>query len=184
MGKSDCKYYFAYGSNINLKQMDYRCPNAVPVMPVVLHDYDLTFRGGGVATIVPQDGAVVHGLLWEITPECEGSLDIYEGYPNLYRKESVQVVNPQGKNADRAIQAMVYIMTDRYKEPSLPSGMYFRGIYDGFRQNGMDTKPLMQSLEKIKREVAERYQDDPWYEFGRKWRQDIPKDHKPKGRGR
>ena len=181
MGEDECKYYFAYGSNINLEQMDYRCPNAVPLMPVVLRGYDLTFRGGGVATIVPRKGAAVHGLLWAVTPECEQSLDIYEGYPHLYRKESVQVVDPKTNTGYRV---MVYVMTDRFKEPSLPTEMYFHGIYEGFRQNGMDTRPLMRSLEKIKQEVAERYQDDPWYEFGRKWRQDIPKANKPKGRSR
>ena len=181
MGDQLCKYYFAYGSNINLKQMDYRCPNAVPVMPVELHGYDLTFRGGGVATIVPQKDAVVQGLLWEITPKCERSLDCYEGYPHLYGKEYLRVVDPK---TNTGYQVMVYIMTERYTEPSLPGEMYFRGIYEGFRQNGMDTKPLMQSLEKIKKEVEERYQDDPWYEFGRKWRQDIPKNHKPKDRSR
>ena len=30
------KYYFAYGSNINLNQMERRCPDATVVEPVVL----------------------------------------------------------------------------------------------------------------------------------------------------
>ena len=49
------RLYFAYGSNINLDQMAYRCPAAQVVGPVVLEDYKLLFRGNargnGVATI-------------------------------------------------------------------------------------------------------------------------------------
>ena len=54
------RLYFAYGSNINLDQMAYRCPAAQVVGPVVLEDYKLLFRGNargnGVATIAPHKG--------------------------------------------------------------------------------------------------------------------------------
>ena len=39
------KLYFAYGSNINLKQMAYRCPDAHMVSPIILENYELLFRG-------------------------------------------------------------------------------------------------------------------------------------------
>ena len=94
------RLYFAYGSNINLDQMDRRCPNAQVVGPVVLENYKLLFRSNtrnaGVATIRPHKGRKVHGLLWKITPECEKSLDIYEGYPRLYEKEDVTVRDSSG----------------------------------------------------------------------------------------
>ena len=72
--------YFAYGSNINLNQMEYRCPDASVVGPVTLENYELLFRRGGFATIAPKEGETVQGLLWNLTPECERSLDRYEGY--------------------------------------------------------------------------------------------------------
>ena len=82
------RLYFAYGSNINLEQMAVRCPAAQVVGPAVLDGYELLFRGNrrgtGVATIEPLAGSQVHGLLWMLTPECERSLDVYEGYPSLY----------------------------------------------------------------------------------------------------
>ena len=66
------KLYFAYGSNINLEQMAFRCPEAHVVGPVILENYGLLFRGNargnGVATITPKEGGQVHGLLWRITP--------------------------------------------------------------------------------------------------------------------
>ena len=107
------KLYFAYGSNINLDQMAHRCPDATPVGPVMLENYELLFRGmtnhGGVATIRPKHGSYVYGLMWKLTPECEKSLDHYEGYPHLYRKEQVTVFDAKGQE----VPVMVYIMNDR-----------------------------------------------------------------------
>ena len=81
-------YYFAYGSNMNLDQMAYRCPAAFVVENVKLDGYRLTFcgmgKGSGVATILPEEGSRVEGVLWKLTPECEKRLDFYEGYPHLY----------------------------------------------------------------------------------------------------
>lgn len=95
------KLYFAYGSNINLSQMSYRCPAAEVVGPVVLEDHQLLFRGNyrgnGVATIAPCEGQNVQGLLWRITPECEKSLDVYEAFPRLYDKQPVTVQDRDGK---------------------------------------------------------------------------------------
>ena len=87
------RYYFAYGSNCNLGQMAHRCPDATLVGRVTLQNYRLTFNGrgmmrsGGVASVRRHNGRYVPGLLWEITPECERSLDRYEGYPHLYGKK-------------------------------------------------------------------------------------------------
>ena len=54
-------YYFAYGSNMNLDQMAYRCPAASVVEKVKLEGYRLTFcgrgKGCGVATILPEEGS-------------------------------------------------------------------------------------------------------------------------------
>ena len=105
--------YFAYGSNINLGQMEYRCPDASVVGPVVLEGWELLFRRGGFATIAPKEGETVQGLLWSITPECERSLDRYEGYPRFYDKKMVTVRDSEG----RSLSVMAYIMDDRFREP-------------------------------------------------------------------
>ena len=39
------KYYLAYGSNLNIRQMQMRCPGAKPVGTMVLEDYELLFKG-------------------------------------------------------------------------------------------------------------------------------------------
>ena len=51
--------YFAYGSNINLDQMRYRCPDATVYGQAVLDNYDLRFRGSGVSPRRPCCGASV-----------------------------------------------------------------------------------------------------------------------------
>ena len=137
------KLYFAYGSNINLDQMAQRCPDAQVVGPVTLENYELLFRGNlrgaGVATIAPREGSTVHGLLWNITPECERSLDYYEGYPHLYGKEPVTVHGHDGQEHT----VMAYVMTELCKEPSIPSFDYYNGILEGYRQNGLPfNRPL------------------------------------------
>ena len=58
------RLYIAYGSNINLEQMAYRCPNSKIVSKEMLKGYELEFRG--VATIVPNDKSEVPILIWEI----------------------------------------------------------------------------------------------------------------------
>lgn len=90
------RLYFAYGSNINLDQMACRCPDAGVVGTMTLENYELLFRRGGFATIAPREGKTVTGLPWSITPECERSLDFYEGYPRFYNKQTVTVRDSEG----------------------------------------------------------------------------------------
>ena len=133
--------YFAYGSNINLEQMDYRCPDATVIGPVTLENYELLFRRGAVATIAPCEGGKVHGLLWNITPECERSLDRYEGYPRFYDKRMVTVRDGEG----RELSVMAYIMDERFREPMLPSTSYYNGILEGYQQNGLPVTALKEA---------------------------------------
>ena len=125
-------YYFAYGSNMNLDQMAYRCPAASVVENVRLDGYRLTFcgrgKGSGVATILPEEGSQVEGVLWKITPECEKSLDFYEGYPHLYAP---------------------------YKDqPAIPSDLYFMGIVEGCHQNGISSRSITDALKRTRQEVG------------------------------
>lgn len=152
--------YFAYGSNINLDQMACRCPAAEVVGPVILDNYKLLFRGNyrgtGVATIKPHKGRKVYGLLWKLTPECEKSLDIYEGFPHLYDKQSVTVHDDSGQE----FTVMVYVMTDLCKTPAMPSAGYYLGIRDGFIQNGLPVKALEKAVHYSQKEVAAFYSSD------------------------
>jgi len=172
------RLYFAYGSNINLDQMAFRCPEATALMPVVLSGYELTFRGGGVATVIPKKDSEVLGLMWSLTPECERSLDRYEGYPNYYHKTDVAVTDPE---TGKIYYVMMYEMDEKYKEPCIPSASYYGGIMEGYKQNNMDTRPLRQALKKAEKEVQARQDRFFWDDFKPYAR--PSKSSKPKNRG-
>ena len=83
---TDKNLYFAYGANMHPGQMAWRCPRALANKAFVLRDWELKFYSH--ATIEHRPGASVAGVLWEITPDCESSLDMFEGYPNYYTKRT------------------------------------------------------------------------------------------------
>ena len=80
------KFYLAYGSNLNVHQMAWRCPGADVAGIATLHDYRLLFRGSGSGfylTIEPCIGSEVPVGVWSITEADEKALDRYEGYPSF-----------------------------------------------------------------------------------------------------
>lgn len=83
------KLYVAYGSNINLEQMAYRCPNSTVAGTAMLKGYELQFRHH--ATIEPNEDTEVPVVLWELDPQDERILDRYEGAPKYYRKEKIEL---------------------------------------------------------------------------------------------
>ena len=82
----DRNLYLAYGANMHPGQMEWRCPKAQASQAFILRDWELKFYSH--ATIEHRPGAEVAGVLWEITPECEQSLDAFEGFPNYYTKRT------------------------------------------------------------------------------------------------
>ena len=127
-------YYFAYGSNLNKKQMVERCPDSKPKFIATLHNYKLIFAGwsrqwrGGVASIKPFRGERVLGAIYEISETCLGRLDKYEGYPNEYNRLKVTVVDEDGD----AVEAITYIKI-RQPEETPPSKEYLAVLQQGYR---------------------------------------------------
>jgi gamma-glutamylcyclotransferase (GGCT)/AIG2-like uncharacterized protein YtfP len=151
MNKQKGIIYLAYGSNLNLEQMAYRCPNAKALGGTKLNGYRLLFRGAGcgaVATIEKHEGGSVPVLLWQITPTDEAALDRYEGYPYLYRKEMVRV-----RFEGKWLSAMVYIMNDG-RPLGYPSTYY----YDVIRQGYMDARFNLSVLAQAVKDSAARRQ--------------------------
>ena len=146
------KVYLAYGSNLNIAQMRYRCPLARPLATTILKGWELTFRGNnnhGVATIEKNKDSNVAALLWQITSSCEKSLDIYEGFPHLYRKETLTV-----KHEGKTIKTMVYILNEG---PSLasPSASYFNTILSGYRSCNLDETIFFNAVHKTMEAISE-----------------------------
>lgn len=133
------RLYVAYGSNLNIRQMKYRCPGAKLYGTGVIEDYVLQFKGqphGAFATIAPKEGAFVPVAVWEISKQNEQALDCYEGYPSHYFKQNVPV-QLDGEKVD----AMVYIMNLKMNF-GLPSQYYYGTVYEGYNDCGLDTDVL------------------------------------------
>ncbi|MBU5426937.1 gamma-glutamylcyclotransferase [Tissierella pigra] len=165
------KLYIAYGSNLNLNQMKYRCPTARVIGASELKDYELVFRGSrhsAVATIEPCEGSTVPVLLWSIQPKDEKALDRYEGYPSFYGKSGVDITVGNHKAT-----AMVYIMTEGYKLGN-PSGNYLRTIEEGYIDAGFDLDILYDAVEKTLSQIEnfeeiEKNEPEQGDIFGMKW---------------
>ena len=144
----DKRIYLAYGSNLNLEQMKHRCPTAKVIGTTFLENYKLTFRGyhgSAVATIEPAEGCRVPVMLWSILPNDEKSLDSYEGYPRLYRKETVTV-----KMDGEDVETMVYIMNEG-RPLGAPSLFYYGTIAEGYEDAGFDLGFLNRGVERSTR---------------------------------
>ena len=134
------KLYIAYGSNMNKKQMEYRCPGAKMIGKTYLENWELTMPF--YANIKMKKGKRTPILIWEISADDEEKLDRYEGYPKGYGKKDIMVnIN------NTMVSAMAYIMTDEYKkENNVPRNGYIDGIIRGYVDAGFDEsefKPRM-----------------------------------------
>lgn len=137
------RFYIAYGSNLNLTQMARRCPTAEVAGQAILKNWRLMFRGANgsaVATIERSLGYYVPVLVWKLRPQDEQALDRYEGWPYLYRKETLRIILN-----DRQISAMAYIMNEENHPYGVPSSGYLETIMIGYKSAGFDESILHQA---------------------------------------
>ena len=76
------KLYLAYGSNLNVRQMKFRCPTAKIVGVGVIKNYELLYKGsktGSYLTIEKKKDGSVPVAVWEVNEFDERRLDAYEG---------------------------------------------------------------------------------------------------------
>ncbi|KAL7930998.1 hypothetical protein V8C35DRAFT_310978 [Trichoderma chlorosporum] len=87
------KLYFAYGSNLHIKQMNRRCPNSKYIGTARLCNYRWQINERGYANVTQAEGHWVDGLVYEIDDIDEAKLDINEGVAkNAYTKRYMTVL--------------------------------------------------------------------------------------------
>ena len=154
MGKK--RYYLAYGSNLNMEQMKYRCPGAVPLGTAELEGYRLMFKGsktGSYLTIEEAPGYKVPVGVWEVSEMDEKSLDRYEGYPSFYyKKELVLPIKGIRSGKIRRRKVFVYIMHEE-RQLGIPTNYYMRTCMEGYYNFGFDYEYLLQAYEYSKKEA-------------------------------
>ena len=90
--------YFAYGSNLNHKQMAQRCKDSSFIKKFTLKGYNLCFSHKtdksiyGHANVIKNNNFNVPGAVWSISKNDEKELDGYEGVDyNYYQKEYFKI---------------------------------------------------------------------------------------------
>lgn len=135
-------YYYAYGSNLSLSRMRYRCPDAEPLGPFGIRGWRLEFCGAtGVANAVEGEKEDwLEGALYKVTAACERWLDKCEGYYpsapaiSTYRKIDFRI-------PATGEEAFMYLYN--HPKPGTPSHHYLSIIKRGYKDWGFNTEPLM-----------------------------------------
>ena len=158
MGKK--RYYLAYGSNLNMEQMQYRCPGAVPLGTAELEGYRLLFKGsktGSYLTIEKAEGFTVPVGVWAVTEADEKRLDCYEGLPHFYYKENLDItyMGLVSKKAHK-VNAFVYIMQED-RPFGIPSHLYVNICRQGYADFGFNQETLAQAYAFSKKETLKQW---------------------------
>lgn len=140
------RYYIAYGSNLNIRQMKMRCPSARIIGTSEVPNYELLFKGsktGSYLTIEPKENSTVPVAVWEVTQKDELALDRYEGFPAFYYKAEM-TLPIKGIRTGKVRQRRVFVYIMHEDRPiGVPSVYYLRTCLEGYDDFGFDSKILM-----------------------------------------
>ncbi len=142
------RYYIAYGSNLNIQQMQRRCPGARVIGTSEIENYRLLFKGsrtGSYLIIEPKEGSSVPVAAWSVTDADEAALDRYEGFPAFYYKAEMRLpIKGIRTGKVRMRNVFVYIMHEE-RPLGLPSEFYLETCLQGYRNFRFDEKILAQA---------------------------------------
>ncbi|MFX0198695.1 MAG: gamma-glutamylcyclotransferase family protein [Candidatus Hodarchaeota archaeon] len=143
--------YFAYGSNINMRQMKQRCPSAKFHSHAVLQGYQITFPlwsekwGGGVAGIHMKKGKQVEGVVYEVSEGDLEELDKFEGVDKgHYCRKKVGAIVKTGQS----LESWVYVPGSADKVQFPPSRKYLETILEGAKRHNF-SKQYIGRLTKL-----------------------------------
>lgn len=161
--ESTIRLYFAYGSNLNLEQINSKCsPEVFGVAR--LDGYRMGFYGystvwdGAVETLIPDEKSQVWGVLYQMKASDWDRLDNCEDArmdgTGAYFHYPVEVVDEQQVKREATIYKK-----DRLGQPQLPSTQYLSVIIEGAKEQGlpenylailgnMDSKPASYDVPK------------------------------------
>lgn len=126
--------YFAYGSNMDRRQMTQRVSGAQLLGTGRLRGYGLACDkmgrdGSGKANVLAAPGKQVWGVVWELTHEALARLDGFEGG---YRREQIAIRLSEGPTRT----CWVYV-SDRTDPDLLPNRAYRDRMLRGAREHGL-----------------------------------------------
>ena len=143
-------FILAYGSNLNLKRMESRCPQCSVEGTTEIPGYRLLFKQsktGAYATIDQDANCSVPGVIYRISYDSEQTLDRCEGYPRYYYKKEffLPVWDLNGVKRRKRFNCMAYILHEN-RELGEPSADYYGIIDRAYEGWGFDTSLLKKAL--------------------------------------
>uniref|UniRef100_A0A7S2VG95 gamma-glutamylcyclotransferase n=1 Tax=Entomoneis paludosa TaxID=265537 RepID=A0A7S2VG95_9STRA len=174
-------WYFGFGPIVHEQVRQRRGVSTTHCQAAVLRDHRLTFAFGGVATIVPQMGFMVHGVVMKVTDlEAWEKLKAFDsGY---YVHEELDVFPYQRDEYDdgdldeffattQPIQCFGFVMNDfdenvemdNNKIEKKPQERYLRLIAQGMLDNGVDETYVGDEIMACP--FIESRKEEEWYTF-------------------
>jgi gamma-glutamylcyclotransferase (GGCT)/AIG2-like uncharacterized protein YtfP len=133
-------YYFAYGSAMDSSLMARMCPGARVSGIGILFDYRFIINQQGFATVVPEAGKQVHGVLWALAERDLLRLDEYEDVSSgFYARVPLKVTLMRGAVSN----AFVYVAAN--DNPGSPGSQYLEAIVAAATRQGLPA-PYIQEL--------------------------------------
>ncbi len=128
------KYYFAYGTLLDINAMRSVTPTAKPLGVMQLTGVRMGFakchdQSSGGCTLLPEEGAVLYGMQYELTDKEMAILDKAAGVDSdLWRHRPIEVTDENGK----VHQSSTYFIPNA-AGPDAPSHDYVRPILNGLQ---------------------------------------------------
>ncbi|WP_417624310.1 gamma-glutamylcyclotransferase family protein [Paremcibacter congregatus] len=155
-GQDELIYHFGYGSNMDEDFMRKYTPSLKFITTANLPNFEIQFRKystnlkGGISSIIPKPGGMVHGVVYTILKKEMEALDILEEVPEkIYSRETFKVLGQDGiwYNAD------LYRVTNP-KGPFTPSLTYLGYMIKGAREKNIN-KDWLAHLEAMREKVMQ-----------------------------
>ncbi len=146
--------YFAYGSNMDVRQMLARCPSSRCLGSARLDGYRLAFTrrsvisGSGVADVVPAAGDEVWGVVYELDERDLEQLDRKEGLGWAYTRQRGRVHARDGSHHD----AIFYTVLAKEHSEVAPSGDYIGRLVAAAERQGFPRRYLASLAEIASRQ--------------------------------
>ncbi len=154
-------YYFAYGTNINLKDLGDWCElhkirhiRILSKQPAILKDFKLTFDhyseeyNCGIANVHPQPEGLLHGVLYNILDEDYWVIKRKNGVPGLYEEYDDPITVYLYDRAPVHRVKLFYVSEERCQPDLKPSEEYLKIIIEGARMENL-SPAYVSKLESI-----------------------------------
>ena len=122
--------YFAYGANLRRGAFSRLCPGADWLGVARLEGHRFVIATHGYASVQPEAGSTVWGVLWLVPATHLPALDAFEEVEGgLYVRTTARVVSPAGPR----IEVMIYVATGPDTGAAYPR--YLEEVLEGAREN-------------------------------------------------